>query len=102
MLGSDTHQAGTFKTGYRCWIGVLVAAFALGISSAARGTEGGASLYLPGSYNDFLAGVFGPSGLYFRNDFFPQHGKVSRAPIGGRLFKDVEQRVWANSLKFFC
>jgi hypothetical protein len=88
------------KTCYLNWIGATLFALTFVLMPAAHATEGGASLYLPGTYNDFSAAVFGPSGLYFRNDFFAYHGTISSAPIGGRLFNDVDQRVWMNSLKF--
>ena len=55
------------------------------LNPAAHASEGGASLYLPGTYNDFSAAVFGPSGVYFRNDFLSYHGTISRAPIGGQI-----------------
>jgi len=81
-------------------IAVAIAILAFVLKPAANATEGGQSLYLPGTYNDFSAAVFGPSGLYFRNDFFAYHGDISTAPIGGRVFNDVDQRVWLNWLKF--
>jgi hypothetical protein len=88
------------ETFYRDWIAAALAVLTFFLMPAAHATEGGASLYLPGTYNDFSAAVFGPSGVYFRNDFFAYHGTISTAPIGGRLFNDVDQRVWMNSLKF--
>jgi hypothetical protein len=88
------------KNCYRNWLAVALAVLTCFLSPAVHATEGGASLYLPGTYNDFSAAVFGPSGVYFRNDFFAYHGSISTAPIGGRLFNDVDQRVWMNSLKF--
>ncbi|HEX2226984.1 MAG TPA: hypothetical protein VHM64_07570, partial [Candidatus Binatia bacterium] len=81
------------------WIVAVLGAVLVWLTPAAYATEGGGSHYLPGTYNDFAAGVFGPSGLYFRNDFFPHHGVVSRAPIGGRLYRDVDERIWSNSFK---
>lgn len=87
------------NTCYRIWI-VALAILTFLLNPPAHATEGGASLYLPGTYNDFSAAVFGPSGVYFRNDFFAYHGDISIAPIGGRLFNDVDQRVWMNSFKF--
>jgi hypothetical protein len=85
---------------HRIYVLTLFACVILVTKSPAEATEGGVSHYLPGTYNDFAAGVFGPSGLYFRNDFFAYHGTISRAPIGARIFNDVDQRVWMNSLKF--
>jgi hypothetical protein len=55
---------------------------------------------VPGTYGDFGAGIFGPSGLHFRNEFFAYHGDIAKAPIGNKLYRDVEQRVWMDSLKF--
>jgi hypothetical protein len=81
------------------WIVAVLGAVLFWLAPPAYATEGGGSHYLPGTYNDFAAGVFGASGLYFRNDFFPHHGVVSRAPIGGRLYRDVDERVWSNSFK---
>jgi hypothetical protein len=82
------------------WVFAILTCLAVLTKPPAHATEGGASHYVPGTYNDFAAGVFGQSGLYFRNDFFAYHGEISKAPIGGRLFNDVDQRVWMNSLKF--
>jgi hypothetical protein len=87
-------------TASQSWIFAILTCLAVLTKPPVHATEGGVSHYLPGTYNDFAAGVFGPSGLYFRNDFFAYHGKISQAPIGGRLFNDVEQRVWMDSLKF--
>jgi hypothetical protein len=84
----------------RNWIAATLVVLTFFLNPAAHATEGGASLYLPGTYNDFSAAVFGPSGIYFRNDFLPYHGTISRAPIGGQIFNDVDQRVWMNSFKF--
>jgi hypothetical protein len=88
------------NTRHRYWVVAAIAILALIRTPAANATEGGQSLYLPGTYNDFSAAVFGPSGVYFRNDFFAYHGDISTAPLGGRLFNDIDQRVWMNSLKF--
>jgi hypothetical protein len=88
------------NTGRLYCLAAAIAILGLIINPAANATEGGTSLYLPGTYNDFSAAVFGPSGVYFRNDFFAYHGTISTAPLGGRLFNDVDQRVWMNSLKF--
>ena len=68
-----------FVTRYKKSIAAALAVFALTINSPASTSQGGASLYLPGTYNDFSAGVFGPSGVYFRDDFVPHHGTISRA-----------------------
>jgi hypothetical protein len=87
-------------TCYPNWIAAAIAAVAFCINPAVHATERGSSLYVPGTYNDFSAAVFGPNGVYFRNDFFAYHGTISRAPIGGRLFNDVDQRVWMNWVKF--
>jgi hypothetical protein len=84
----------------RNWIAATLVVLTFFLNPAAHATEGGASLYLPGTYNDFSAAVFGPSGVYFRNDFLPYHGTISRAPIGAQIFNDVDQRVWMNSFKF--
>jgi hypothetical protein len=55
----------------RNWIAATLVVLTFFLNPAAHATEGGASLYLPGTYNDFSAAVFGPSGVYFRNDFLP-------------------------------
>ena len=86
--------------GYPKWIAAAFVLIVAAITPAAHATEEGRSLYLPGTYSDFSAGVFGPSGLYFRNDFFAYHGTLSKAPVGGRLFTDLDQRVWINAFKF--
>jgi hypothetical protein len=84
---------------YTKWTSAILGLVFVFLVRLAWGSEGGGSHYLPGTYNDFSAGVFGTSGVYFRNDFFPRHGQVSRAPIGGRLYEDVDERVWTNSFK---
>ena len=87
-------------TTHQNWLAVAIAILAFVLNPAANATEGGSSLYLPGTYSDFSAAVFGPSGVYFRNDFFAYHGDISTAPIGGRVFNDFDERVWMNWLKF--
>jgi hypothetical protein len=84
----------------RHWVAAVLAAVVIAFSTLVHGTEGGRSFYLPGTYNDFSAAVFGPTGLHLRNDFFAYHGEISRAPVGDRLHTDIDQRVWMNSLNF--
>jgi hypothetical protein len=81
-------------------IAAILSVIAVGFTTNGYATEGGGSHYLSGTYSDFSAGVFGQSGIYFRNDFFPHHGEISQALIGGRLYRDVDERVWTNSFRF--
>lgn len=61
--------------------------------------EGGGSTYLQGTYNDFQMGVFGPPGVYLRNDLFFYQGEVQARPLGGRVAAGATQDVWLNTLK---
>jgi hypothetical protein len=82
----------------RTWTAIFGAVLVV-LTPAAWATEGGGSHYVPGTLGDFSAGVFGVSGVYFRNDFFPRHGDISRALVGGRLYEDVDERIWTNAFK---
>jgi len=44
--------------------------------------EGGCSIYLRGTYNDFAAAILGPKGFYFRNDLFRYSASVRADHLG--------------------
>ena len=80
---------------------VLIALVGLlaGTSAVSQASEGGSSLYLMGTYNDFYMGVWGPPGIYLRNDVFLYSARVDATPLGGRLAAGVRQNVWGNVAK---
>ena len=79
--------------------GYLIGTAALQPGDALAG-EGGGSAYLQGTYGDFQAGVFGPSGFYFRNDLTYYDASLGARPQGGRVAAEIDQTVWLNGFKF--
>jgi hypothetical protein len=82
----------------------LRAAIAVGLLSVAPAVtavagEGGGSHYLQGTRSDFQAGVFGPAGIYYRNDLFYYAADIGARPLGGRVAGRSEQEIWANLAK---
>lgn len=61
----------------RIWI---VAAIAMTASSASAG-EGGASMYVPGAYNDWAVAAPAPQGLYLRSDTFLYTAEVGAGAL---------------------
>jgi hypothetical protein len=64
-----------------------------------QASEGGSSLYLQGTYNDWAVAVWGPMGVYVRNDTFFYKCEFGAQPLGGRLAAGVNQNVWGNATK---
>ncbi len=64
-----------------------------------QASEGGSSLYLMGTYNDFYMAVWGPPGIYLRNDVFLYSARVDATPLGGRLAAGVRENVFGNAAK---
>lgn len=62
--------------------------------------EGAGSNYLQGTNGDFLMGVFGPAGVYFRNDTFYYDASAGVRPLGGALAGASDTQVLANLSKF--
>ena len=63
------------------WVVLLLA-----LSTCPAGaSEGGASIYLQGTYNDFAIAIVGPPGFYFRNDLFWYGASVGARPLGGQI-----------------
>ena len=62
--------------------------------------EGAGSNYLQGTNGDFLMGVFGPAGVYFRNDTFYYDASAGVRPLGGTLAGASDTQVLANLSKF--
>ena len=50
-------------------------------------------------YNDFAMAIWGPKGLYMRNDVFLYSASVGANPRGGRLAASIDQNVWVDSIK---
>ncbi|MGQ7248369.1 SphA family protein [Halomonas sp. V046] len=72
---------------------------AMAPSGAAIASEGGTSVYLPGAYNDFAAGLAPPPGVYARNDLIRYDADIGARPLGGRLSAGIDQTLWLNLLK---
>ena len=70
------------------------------LASPVLAGEGGASNYLQGTYGDFQSGIFGPPGLYYRDDLFFYDASIGARPLGGRVAIGVDQKVWGNLSKF--
>jgi hypothetical protein len=77
---------------------VLVSLLAC-IPVVTQASEGGSSLYLQGTYNDFYVAIWGPPGIYMRNDSFFYRCGFKAQPFGGRLSAAFNQNVWANTTK---
>ena len=76
----------------------IVLPAALSVSNAFAG-EGGVTGYMQGTYNDFLAGVFGPAGFYVRNDVAFYEATAGIRPLGGRVVAESEQKIWLDVAK---
>ena len=61
--------------------------------------EGGGSNYLQGTYGDWQSAIFGPSGLYCRDDLFRHNASIGARPLGGRLAGASDETVWGNLSK---
>jgi len=62
--------------------------------------ESGGSNYLQGTYGDWQSGIFGPPGLYYRDDLFRYNGSIGLRPLGGRVAGASDETIWANLSKF--
>jgi hypothetical protein len=65
----------------------------------ARAMEGGTSHYIQGAYGDFLMGYVPAAGLYLRNDVLFQSAHLSGAIKGGRVYGDLDTRMYMNLTK---
>ena len=74
---------------------LLCALFAPAIEAA----EGASSGYLQGTFNDFQMGVFGPSGVYLRNDLALYDADIGARPLGGRVAASSDQTTWIDIVK---
>ncbi|MBN8411249.1 MULTISPECIES: SphA family protein [Halomonas] len=83
----------------RPWLSVFAAPLLLSITASAHASEGASSIYVPGAYNDFAAGLAPPPGVYARNDLVRYEGEIGARPLGGRLDAGLEQTLWFNLLK---
>jgi hypothetical protein len=80
-----------------CWVIAITVLFG---ASTGRAGEGGGSNYLQGTYGDWQSGIFGPPGLYYRDDLFRYNGSIGVRPLGGRVAGASDETVWANLSKF--
>jgi len=82
--------------GRKCLFGALTALIAL----PACAGQGGGSNYLQGTYGDFRTAIFGPAGLYHRNDLFVYDGSIAARAFQGRATAGVNETVWTDLNKF--
>lgn len=81
-------------------IGILALGGAALPDGTAQATEGGASLYVPGTRGP-AAGIVPPPGFYFENDFYSYSGRLSaatRTQIGGAVLANVKVQARAGFL----
>ncbi|WP_066775440.1 SphA family protein [Sphingomonas sp. CCH5-D11] len=69
------------------------------LSSPALAEEGGGSVYVPGTFNDFAAGVIGPPGVYLRNDLTIYDASIDARPLGGRVDAGIDEVLVLNLVK---
>jgi hypothetical protein len=69
------------------------------LAPPAFASEGGASLYLQGAYNDFAVAVGGPPGVYLRSDLMYYDAGIGARPLGGRVDAGIDQGVWTLMAK---
>jgi hypothetical protein len=73
--------------------------FLLSLSRAGRATEGGGSVYLQATYNDFGVAMPAPPGVYVRNDVFLYTAGVGKRWLGGRVDVGIDQVSWFYAMK---
>jgi hypothetical protein len=61
--------------------------------------EGGGSMYLQGTNGDFFAGMFGPSGFYFRNDLSFYDSRIGARILDDRVTAGIHQQIVLNITK---
>ncbi len=81
-----------------CLIWNAAAALLLWSGVAVAG-EGGGSHYVPGTQNEFLLGVFGPPGIYVRNDTWFYDYNVGAHVRNGVAVGEATQKVALNTTK---
>ncbi len=89
----DVHRRPALLPAF-CFL-ILLAACPL----SARAMEGGTSHYIQGAYGDFLMGYIPGPGLYLRNDFLFQSAHLSGAIKGGRVYGELDTRMYMNLTK---
>ena len=83
----------------RCATRLVPLVFLLSLSRVGRATEGGSSVYLQGTYNDFGVAMVGPPGVYVRNDLFLYTAGVGQRSLGGRVDVGIDQISWFYAMK---
>lgn len=66
---------------------------------SAQASEGGGSVYLQGTFNDFAVAMPLPPGVYLRNDLIRYEAEINARPLGGRADAGLEQTLWLNMVK---
>ena len=79
-----------------CW--VVAVAVLFGAWPGLAG-EGGGSNYLQGTYGDWQSAIFGPPGLYYRDDLFRYNASIGARPLGGASPDPRTKRYGATSVK---
>jgi len=90
---------GTTRTAVMTIAAILCVPLGTLVPAPAPASEGGASLYMDGAYNDFAAAIAGPPGLGLRNDIFRYDAKVLTRSPKGQVIPGVDQTSWVNNLK---
>ena len=76
----------------------LISAFVVASAPVFAG-EGAGSHYVPGTQNEFLLGVFGPPGVYLRNDLWAYNSSVGAHVRNGVAVGSARQDVILNTTK---
>ncbi|AEI96403.1 SphA family protein [Roseobacter litoralis] len=80
-------------------IAAIMAAGVVGGGSPAFAGEGGGSHYVPGTQGEFLLGVFGPAGVYLRNDTWFYDYDVGAHVRNGLAVGSANQQAWLNTTR---
>jgi hypothetical protein len=88
-------------TRFRRLLAGILTGFGIGGVGAppAWAEEGGGSVYVPGTFNDFAAGVIGPPGVYLRTDVTVYDADIEARPLGGRVDAGISEVLQLNLVK---
>lgn len=79
---------------------LLLAAFAALLPvTATQAAEGGGSVYLQGTFNDFAVAMPLPPAVYVRNDLIYYNAEIKARPLGGQVDAGLEQTMWLDMVK---
>lgn len=68
-------------------------------ATPAFASEGGSSIYLQGTYNDYAVAVLGPQGVYLRSDLAYYTADVGARPLGGRVQAGIDEELFIDVVK---